>query len=82
MEIQGRILTISNAPALQKRVKEYESAFVALNWQVSQLTEENHRLQDLVRHYQGLVLTEGKERKKLIQDRRKQQRIKTREKRT
>jgi len=71
MEIQGTILTISNAPHLVRRVKELEAVFVGLNWQIQHLKAENEKLEDQVKHYQHLILVEGKERKKLSKARTK-----------
>jgi hypothetical protein len=76
MLIQGTVLSISNAPHLARRIKELEAAFVGLNWQVKHLTAENETLRDQVKHYQHLILLEGKERKKLSKERTKK--IKTR----
>ena len=71
MIVQGQILSISNAPALQKRVRELESLSTGLKWQVDQLTQANLTLKEQLNHYKAMILLEGKERKKLIRQRKR-----------
>jgi len=71
MEIQGTILTIQHGPVLAKKVKELTSLINGFQWEIRHLKAENAKLEDQVKHYQSLILLEGKERKKLSKARTK-----------
>jgi len=78
MEIQGTILTIQHGPVLAKKVKELTSLINGFQWQIQHLETENEKLRDQVKHYQNLILLEGKERKKLSKSRAKTTKMRTR----
>jgi FtsZ-binding cell division protein ZapB len=78
MEIQGTILTIQHGPVLAKKVKELTSLINGFQWEIRHLKEENAKLEDQVKHYQHLILLEGKERKKLSKQRAKTTKMRTR----
>jgi chromosome segregation ATPase len=74
VEIQGQVLSISHAPALANENKRLQVKINELECQVEDLKADNAVLKGRIGHFHQVILAQGKERKKLGEERTKQRR--------
>ncbi len=71
IEIQGKVISISNATGISRENKVLKAEIVGLKWTVETLTKENEELKKTIGYLKSVPLLEGKAKKKAKEERKR-----------